>query len=618
VNRPALATTVVLAASCATGGGQRPIEGVSITGNHAYNDGDIVDHLQTQPPHGWLVRTREEFDPVALELDRGRVEAFYHERGFFDARVTDVAIQRQDDGGVKVTIHVDEGTPTQVGEIDVGGMQRDLVDRTLARAEIDLKQGQRFKHPDYLLAKDALQLALIKKGYAHAQVNGVVEVNRLTKQAIVRLDADLGPLCRFGAVTIEGLKTVPESAVRNRVSWEAGQIFDPELLDRTEGRLYELGEFSAVKADYSHENRPPVVDVTIRVAESSKQELRLGVGVGLDTFQFNVHQRSEYMIRDLLVPLTTLRLMAMPGYSWLRTSPYTSSPSIEASADLQKSDFLVGDLTGSATASFLREPRQGYTLAGPRFDLGLRFPIVLDVHLSVGWEIRYLIYSDYDPAVFGPEALSSWLGYYQERLVLDKRDRPLAAREGVYAEIEAFEGGPPAGGAVSFFRLTPDVRGYLPLAPRLVLAAHARFGKLWTTSGAADAPLPVRYYGGGANDHRGFGYQRLSPQRTDSSGNLIPIGGEEMALGSLEARYDVFKMWRRWLTVAAFVDAGDVTEPGALDLTDLHYAAGLGLRYDTIVGPVRVDVGYRLNRYGPMDPDPGSRVAFHFSLGEPF
>src|SRR5262249_21747072 len=154
--------------------------------------------------------------------------------------------------------------------------------------DVDLKLGERFQHPNYLLAKDALQQALIKKGYAHAEVNGVVEVNRLARTAIVRLDADPGPLCHFGKVTVEGVKSVPESAVLNRVTWDEGQTFDPVLLEATEGKLYQLGEFSAVKADYSHDGRPPVVDITIHVSESSKHELRVGAGVGVDNFQFNV------------------------------------------------------------------------------------------------------------------------------------------------------------------------------------------------------------------------------------------------------------------------------------------------------------------------------------------
>src|SRR5262249_33840778 len=150
--------------------------------------------------------------------------------------------------------------------------------------------------------------------------------------------------------------------------------------------------------------RPPIVDVTVHVAEGTKHELRLGAGVGLDTFRFDVHQRSEYTIRDLLGPLTTLRLQLIPGWAVLRDAPHTSGPSIETSAQLEKNDFIIPNLTGQALASFVREPRVGYTLTGPRFTLGTEYPLgTIDLKLHVGWEIRYLIFDDYDPTVFGSE-----------------------------------------------------------------------------------------------------------------------------------------------------------------------------------------------------------------------
>jgi outer membrane translocation and assembly module TamA len=68
-----------------------------------------------------------------------------------------------------------------------------------------------------------------------------------------------------------------------------------------------------------------------------------------------------------------------------------------------------------------------------------------------------------------------------------------------------------------------------------------------------------------------------------------------------------------------FLDGGDVTErPAELDVMNLQWAAGVGLRLVTVVGPVRADIGYRLNRTGPNDPQPGSTYAFHVSIGEAF
>src|SRR5262249_502122 len=101
VRSAAAFAAVVLVGGCTATSVNRPVRSVPIEGNHAFSDGDIVDRLATRPPQGWLIKTPEEFDRVGLQLDRRRVEAFYHERGFFSARVTDVNVQRQpEDNGV--------------------------------------------------------------------------------------------------------------------------------------------------------------------------------------------------------------------------------------------------------------------------------------------------------------------------------------------------------------------------------------------------------------------------------------------------------------------------------------------------------------------------------------
>jgi len=621
----ALAALVELVAiGCAGPGGNRPVKDVAIKGNHAYGDGDIIDHLATQPPQGWLIKTPEDFDPVGLQLDRGRVEAFYHERGYFSARVTDVNVQRVEGNGVKVTITVEEGEPTRIASIDVQGPENDVAKRVFTHERDTPRKGDVFQHPDYLLAKDMLQKELVKRGYAHAQVDGVVEVDRDKHQAIVRYDIDPGPIVTFGDTKVEGLKSMPESMVRNRISWRRGEQFDPDRLAAAQGRLTASGFFAAARSEYSHDGRPPVADITVRVAEASKHELRFGFGAGLDREQYQLRLRGGYTVRGVFDDeLTTFKVDATPGYSWFRSTG-SSGPTIQTLAELTRDDFIIGNLRGIADAGFERTPRQGYILTGPRFSLGVQYPFVNDdLRLRVGWEIRETTFDNYDPMVFSGEAIVQWIAYFQQRLIYDKRDYPLQAREGFYAEVETLEGGPWAGGQVGAYRITPEARRYVPLGSRIVLAARVKGGKLWIAADG-DAPLPLRYYGGGANDHRGFGFERLSPQRRDSSGNLVPIGGSEVFLGSFETRVDLFKLSKNWVSAVGFLDAGDVTAPGGMDLGNLHYAVGLGLRYDTIVGPVRADVGFRLNRWqaagadGLANPDPGDRYAIHLSLGEAF
>jgi translocation and assembly module TamA len=339
-----------------------------------------------------------------------------------------------------------------------------------------------------------------------------------------------------------------------------------------------------------------------------------------------VRARGSYVVHGILgSPLNTLRLDAKPGYAWLRSFDGENGPTIEASATFERDDFLLPRMKGTALVAFDREPREGYTLTGPRTNLGVSRPFLRDdaLTLGVGWEFRAQDFHDADPMVFSPEALAGRLAYFEQKLVFDRRDAPLDARRGYYGELSLNEGGPYAGGEVAFLKFRAEARGYLP-AGRFTFAGRLGGGRL-DALGTDETPVTVRFYGGGGTDHRGFGFQRLSPMRRDSQGRAVPIGGDTSLLASAEARLDLFKLKDEWLTLALFMDAGDVTQaPGTIDLGDLHYAAGVGLRYDTLIGPVRFDVGYRLNRTGVRgpegldNPDPGEHFAFHLSLGEAF
>src|SRR5262249_41287476 len=156
---------------------------------------------------------------------------------------------------------------------------------------------------------------------------------------------------------------------------------------------------------------------------------------------------------------------------------------------------------------------------------------------------------------------------------LDLRDDPLEPRRGFYAELHFEEGGAFAGGEIDYTKATEEARGYVPLGSRIVFATRARFGHIFGENNA----FTQRYYGGGAFDHRGFSFQRLSPQIRNDSGDTVSIGGESALLGTIEGRVRVGQLLGRWVTVAAFVDAGDVTGTELPHLDNLNYAVGTGV-----------------------------------------
>src|SRR5262249_43234538 len=153
-----------------------------------------------------------------------------------------------------------------------------------------------------------------------------------------------------------------------------------------------------------------------------------------------------------------------------------------------------------------------------------------------------------------------------------------------------------------------------PVGP-VVLAARARYGTIY-----GDVPPTERFYAGGAQSQRGFAVRRLSPSVTgivDGDVRTVPFGGAALFDSSIEARFPMFAVRGLPVGGVVFLDGGDVTDLASeLALERLNWAIGAGLRVKTQVGPVSFDVGYRLNRKGPLDPEPGSSYAFHLSLGE--
>jgi outer membrane protein insertion porin family len=144
-----------------------------------------------------------------------------------------------------------------------------------------------------------------------------------------------------------------------------------------------------------------------------------------------------------------------------------------------------------------------------------------------------------------------------------------------------------------------------------VFVLSGRLGLAGTFGGEAPLlPLPERFFAGGDFGPRGFPVDGVGPQFVGEDGKLYPTGGNALALGNAELRYNV----TRALQLASFVDVGNVyPEVGDLELSALRRSAGLGVRYRTPIGPIRLDWGYVLDRR-----EGESRSEFHLTIGHAF
>jgi len=609
---------IALSSACAHGrahpAGEEWLAEVDFEGNRRLGDKALMTGLGLHR----VLKRGGALDPYLVQVDADRIRGEYLRRGYLDVDVRS-RVERKGDAAT-VIYTVEEGVRAGT-RVVITGLPDD-VRAAEVRARLPLVDGQPFDYEAYDRAKAPLLAVLQDAGYARAQLETSVVADRAAHTAIVELVYTPGPRCTFGAVEVAGVTGELARAVRERVAFTPGQVYSAQALLQTQRNLYGFGRFSTVQVQ-SDKAAGEVVGVHIAVAQSARHEVRLGGGIGTDPASYEVRGRAGYSVAGWPFPLDTATLDLRPAYAVLRDgSKY--EPRIRALAKLERRDLFWTYTKAAVEAGYNYLTVEAYTSYGPLARLGFETRLGSDkVVLRVGWGLESVgfrnISSLIDPALRAQIGLDRHerIGTYEQGLIDDLRDHPIEPTLGGYGELRTMEGTKYGGSAYDYFSVVSDLRGYVPLVGGAVLAAHARFGAIY-----GDVPATERLFSGGTNSQRGFSERRLAPSVTgddDGTTRTVPYGGAGLLDTSLEARVPITTIKTMPLGVAVFLDGGDVTEtPAELDPMHLHWAIGGGLRLLTIVGPVRLDIGYRLNRTGAREPDPGSHYAYHLTIGEAF
>lgn len=191
-------------------------------------------------------------------------------------------------------------------------------------------------------------------------------------------------------------------------------------------------------------------------------------------------------------------------------------------------------------------------------------------------------------------------------LTYDSRDDYFNTRRGTFVELRNGLVGTFLGGTVSYNSLSLIVRRFFPATPSLTIASSVQGGLQNLLRSTQVVPLSERFYTGGPNTIRGYGYQKVGPQ--DPTG--IPLGGRLLLVGNLEMRLHVYNVFG----VAAFFDTGNVwATPGDFSVASLRSSAGFGPRFNTPIGAIRVDYSYKIHRKTGE-----GLTQLYFAFGQPF
>ena len=649
---------LVLAAGCGErAAGRSWVHSLTLVGVRHVDRDDLEGKLAVEKTSWIPLAPKHYLDPFTLELDRKRVESFYQLHGFYRAHVTALEVKQRDPSSVDVRIVIEEGPATKIGKVSLDGVDVLASDRPKVIEGFDFQRGQVFDDERFTRSVERMEAELKALGYAWERVAATAEVNRDTATANLTVSVSPGQKTVIGKISSTGNFT-DARRLEIHSGLLIGDLLTPDGIEAARGKLYNLGVFSSVKADYAPlTGRPGEAEVTLHVQEGPLRELRLGGGFGLEFQRTEVRLRGIYTRRNFLGGLRTVRLTLEPA--WVAIPAFWNlqkqGPAGKVEVQFTQPDLFFPLDQLKITAAYSLGIDYAYQYHGPSTQVAYARPFFHDkLHLSLSWNLQFLFFFNTDPAILAnPEQARRLLGFtdpyrlgwWQQDVVLDLRDAPLDPHKGAYLSFTVEEGGAYAGGAFQYEKLQPEARAYVPLGKRVVVAARVEAGQIYV-QGDLGSPITRRFFLGGPDSHRGFGYDRLSTQLPSGLPGVpaLPIGGDQMFLGQAELRVSVAQLFGYWLEAAAFLDAGDVSAPSCqssttsptacsalgpasashLDLARLHYATGGGLRYKTVIGTIRADLGVRLNRLAPTEsdgtpnPDPGSRFAFHISIGEPF
>lgn len=642
------ALIALLLAACA--GKQKtdepPIRSLKIEGTKQLSAGDIEERILTTGPSWWPFSATPYFDPVAWQADMRRIERYYQSQGYYQAEVVDEEV-RPDDGGVALTVQVSEGKPTIVKAIEFEGLDSlTPAFQQRVRRSIPLKVGQVLKEDVWASVKREATKALRALGYAEAEVRGEVFVETTDQTARVRLICVPGERYRFGDVFVA---TGPRPSVQVRYiidqaqgSIRKGEWFSDQALQEAQRRVFQMGVFGAVKvATGTPDRAKAIIPVVVDVREAPFHSIRYGGGIGIDPVRQEYRLTAEYVDRNFLGDLRRLTLRGKVGWAFLPAiwNIQQNGALFDLYAEFEQPRFPGRDFKWISSIDFYKNLEQAYGYFGARGKTGIVWQPTGNFRIYPSYNLELDRITGVTNGLTGTAPQLAYgcnltptdpvcyvfLSYLEISIEWDNRDDKLEPRNGWFAALGIQQGGGWLGGDYTYVRIFPDLRAYKSWGP-FTLAGKLRIGTLLSKN---VSPITARFFSGGGTFHRGFGSQRLSPMlavpntnplqtnplvgrvgTAQVQGTYVPVGGDGLWDSSIELRWNV---WGN-LTIAIFLDAGFVSV-GSFDFGDvgpmMQYAVGIGLRYKTFIGPIRVDFAYRLNHGGPLPiiPDPANPIA---------
>ncbi|MEP7351667.1 MAG: BamA/TamA family outer membrane protein [Acidobacteriota bacterium] len=598
---------------------------VELKGNKFFTTQDLRDRMFLLES-GWIRERHGRFSDVFIDRDKQSISDLYKSNGFRDVSVTS-AVQNDYKGkknDVAVTLTVDEGVLWTVSKVSITGASAlNLADLTTQLSSIE---GQPYSDTSVALDRNLILTRYQKEGYSSASFQWRAQLDLEHHSAALEYHVDEGRHLIVRDVILTGIETTSPDVVERLMTVKSGDPLSQLNLSEIQRQLYQLGIFSRINlAVQDPDGSTDVKHVLFDFQESSRYTLAVGIGaelarIGGTTSDITQPEGSAGFSPRFSLDLGRQNL-------WGRGHAISLRGRVSSLEQLASFNYLAPrfnnvegrNVTFTTQYQVSRDVR---TFSSRRQEAAIQVSQKLSKpsNLLLRFAYRRVQASQIIiPRLLVPQLSQPIrIGILSGNYVQDRRDDPTNATRGVYNTLDVGLASSAFGSQRSFARVLARTASYHKLTRNLVFARETSLGAIApfhipSNVDPGDAiPLPERFYGGGSSSHRGFQENQAgprdigAPQTAASPGAAatgFPLGGSALFVNKSELR---FPLLGDNISGVLFHDMGNIFDKVSnmsfrvhqhsdTDFNYMVHAVGLGVRYRTPVGPIRLDLAYSIN-----------------------
>ncbi|RLA03197.1 MAG: outer membrane protein assembly factor BamA, partial [Gammaproteobacteria bacterium] len=585
------------------------IKDINIIGNHLFDEDELKDEFELTVPTWYSFFSKDDqYSKQKLGADLEKLSSFYQDKGFlkFNIDSTQVSIT-PDKKDIYITINVTEGEQYTVDEVKISGKL--LYPDDLLFSTVRLRAGDIFSRRMIVDTTDALTDLMGDDGYAFANVNAIPDVNEEKKTVTLTFFIDPGRRIYVRQVNVAGNSRTRDEVLRREMRQIENAWMSGADIERSRTRLLRLGYFTEVNVETpAVPGSPDQVDVNYSVVEQPSGQLLAGLGFSQSQgIVLNSSVTQENFLGSGVsfgFNLSTSEVDEAYGINY--TNPYYTPDGVSRgfsvlyrsrdAAELNISDYTTDLLTGKVNYGFpISETNTIFASFGYE-----------NIKMKLGsLPAREIIKFVVDNG----DTYDNWVG--TAAWVDDNRNSSaLFADRGTYQSLNLKATVP--GSDLEYYKITYRHQRFHPLTRHWTMALNGEIGYGDGYGSNNDLPFLEHFFAGGVSSVRGFEDNTLGPK--DSFGD--PFGGDFRLFGNAEVILPmpfVSKEDTAW-RMTTFLDAGNVfAEPGDFSFDELRYSVGVGVRWLSPFGPIKLSLAQPLN-----DEDDDEIQNFQFTFGQNF